>query len=191
MHEAGMLTAQPQHCIQSSWIMTVYIAGQQKLPSVTLLWTRCGHDTTSSCLFVLINSSVSLHHLIERYIDSCVASNMQYGYVRNQLQFVMCLAARSQELFSNHVIVMADNDVVHMLYFVSEINSSVSVIVKCLGTLASPWKAHYHRTVSAGRYLKQIDKSNSQGTGCFTILIRSVNANFIYNRKKNNENFND
>jgi len=93
MHEAGMLTAQPQHCIQPSLIMTAYIVGQQKVPSVTLLWTRCGHDTTSSCLFVLINSSASLHHLIEHYIDSCVASNIEHDYVRNQLQFVMCFAA--------------------------------------------------------------------------------------------------
>jgi hypothetical protein len=117
MHEAGMLTAQPQHCIQSSWIMTVYIVGQQKLPSVTLLWTRCGHDTTSSCFYVLINSSASLHNPIERYIDSCVASNIQHVYVGNQLQFVMFLAAWSQELFSNYVIVMADNDVVKILHF--------------------------------------------------------------------------
>jgi len=61
--------------------------------AVDTLWTRCGHDTTSTCLFVLINSSASLHHLIERYIDSCAASNIEHGYVRNQVQFVMCLAA--------------------------------------------------------------------------------------------------
>ena len=140
--EAGMLTAKPQYCVQSAWIMTVYFVGQQKLRSVMLLWTRCGLDTTSSCLFVLINSSASLHHLIERYIDSCVASNIERWYVRNQLQFVICLAAWTQELFSNHVIVMADNDVVNMLHFESEIIPSVSAIVTCLGALASLWRAH-------------------------------------------------
>jgi hypothetical protein len=77
-----------------------------------------------------------------------------------------------QELFSNHVIVMAENDVVNplnadlnsichllsllgahpilhisrirvnMLHFESEIILSVSVIVPCLGVLASLWRAH-------------------------------------------------
>jgi hypothetical protein len=119
----------------------MYIVGQQKLPNVTLLWTRCGHDTISSCLFVLINISASLHLLIERYIDCCVASNMQRGYVRNQLQIVTCRAACSQELFSNHVILMADKGVFYVLRFESEIIPSVSVIVTCLGALASLWRA--------------------------------------------------
>jgi hypothetical protein len=138
--------------------MTVYYVGQQKLPNVTLLWTRCGHDTTFSCLFVLINSWASLHYLIEHYTDSCVASNEQHGYVLvwNQLQLVMWRAEWAQGLFSNHVIVMAENDVVNMQHFESEIIPSVSVIVACLGVLASLWRAHWHRTASAGRHLKQI-----------------------------------
>jgi len=109
--------------------------------AVDTLWTRCGHDTTSSCLFVLINISATLHHLIECYIECCVASNVQRGYKRNQLQIVMCRAAWSQELFSNHVIVMADKDVFNVLSFESETIPSVSVIVTCLGALASLWRA--------------------------------------------------